>query len=53
MTSEKEVFPHVLKILQKLNISYMIGGSVASIAYGEPRLTILRSNSANSFLLNL
>ncbi len=40
MTSEKEVFPHVLKTLQRLNISYMISGSVASIAYGEPRLTI-------------
>ena len=40
MTSEQNVFGHVLDILEKLGIPYMIGGSVAAIAYGEPRLTL-------------
>jgi hypothetical protein len=40
MKSEHDIFLEVIGILDKLNISYMIGGSVASIAYGEPRLTL-------------
>jgi len=40
MKSEHDVFAEVIEILEKLKIPYMIGGSVASIAYGEPRLTL-------------
>ena len=34
------VFGYVIQVLEKLNIPYMIGGSVAAIVYGEPRLTL-------------
>ena len=37
---ERNVFGQVIDILEKLNIPYMIGGSVAAIAYGEARLTL-------------
>ncbi|MBU0574255.1 MAG: hypothetical protein KKH83_07250 [Candidatus Margulisbacteria bacterium] len=40
MKSEKKIFSEVIGILEKLNIPYMIGGSVASIYYGEPRMTL-------------
>jgi hypothetical protein len=40
MKSEKEIFLEVINTLEHLNIPYMIGGSVAAIAYGEPRLTL-------------
>lgn len=36
---EKEVFLKMITVLEKLGISYMITGAVASILYGEPRLT--------------
>jgi hypothetical protein len=38
--TEYEVFAFVIDILEKLRIPYMIGGSVAAIAYGEARLTL-------------
>jgi len=34
------VFAEAIAVLERLKIPYMIGGSVAAIAYGEPRLTI-------------
>lgn len=37
--NQKEVFGHVIDILNRLNIPYMISGSVGAIAYGKPRLT--------------
>jgi len=40
MSIEHDVFAHVIDVLERLKIPYMIGGSVASIAYGEPRLTL-------------
>lgn len=40
MSSQQTVFTHIIDILEKIQIPYMIGGSVASIAYGEPRLTL-------------
>ena len=40
MKSEHEVFAEVIDVLERLKIPYMIGGSVAAIAYGEPRLTL-------------
>jgi hypothetical protein len=40
MKSEHEVFSEVIDILERLNIPYMIGGSVAAMAYGMPRLTL-------------
>jgi hypothetical protein len=36
---EKKIFLKMIVGLEKLNIPYMISGSVASILYGEPRLT--------------
>lgn len=36
---EKKVFLMMTAVLEKLKIPYMISGSVASILYGEPRLT--------------
>lgn len=36
---EKEVFLKMITVLEKLGVSYMITGAVASILYGEPRLT--------------
>lgn len=36
---EKEVFLKMITALEKLGIPYMITGGVASILYGEPRLT--------------
>lgn len=40
MKSEREVFSEVISILERLGIPYMIGGSVAAMAYGVPRLTL-------------
>jgi hypothetical protein len=40
MKSIQTIFAEVLAILESLEIPYMIGGSVAAIAYGEPRLTL-------------
>jgi len=40
MSIEHEIFAYVIDVLERLEIPYMIGGSVASIAYGEPRLTL-------------
>ncbi|MBU0502535.1 MAG: hypothetical protein ABIH69_06845 [bacterium] len=40
MKSEHDIFLEILGILNKLKVPYMIGGSIASIAYGEPRLTL-------------
>jgi hypothetical protein len=37
---EHDVFGHVISVLERLKIPYMIGGSVAAIVYGEPRLTL-------------
>ncbi len=34
-----ELLEHLVRCLEKLNIPYFITGAVASIAYGEPRLT--------------
>lgn len=36
---EKKVFQKMIDVLEGLKIPYMITGSVASILYGEPRLT--------------
>ena len=40
MSEQQEVFGSVVDILERLDIPYMIVGSVASMAYGEPRLTL-------------
>ena len=40
MSSEQQVFTFVIDILEKTKIPYMIGGSVAAIVYGEPRMTL-------------
>lgn len=37
---ENDVFGYVIGVLEQLNIPYMIGGSLAAIAYGEARLTL-------------
>lgn len=34
-----DLLRHIVECLEKLNIRYFITGAVASIAYGEPRLT--------------
>ncbi len=39
MKSMLEVFKEVIEILQDQNIEYMVVGSIASMIYGEPRLT--------------
>src|SRR3989344_4945691 len=38
--TQAEFFRYVIDVLEELNIEYMITGSVASIAYGEPRMTL-------------
>lgn len=38
--TQGEFFAYVIDILEGLNIPYMVTGSIASMAYGEPRLTI-------------
>lgn len=38
--TQGEFFAYVIDVLKGLNIPYMITGSVASMAYGEPRLTL-------------
>lgn len=40
MKTARDVFAEVIGILEELTIPYLIGGSVAAIAYGEPRLTL-------------
>jgi len=40
MKAEKDIFAEVIEVLSRLQIPYMIGGSVAAIAYGEPRMTL-------------
>jgi hypothetical protein len=40
MKTEQEIFSEVLDKLGKLAVPYMIAGSVAAIAYGEPRMTL-------------
>lgn len=37
--NQKEFFTEVLKILERLQIPYMISGSVGSMLFGEPRMT--------------
>lgn len=37
--NQQEFFTKILKILEKLQIPYMISGSVGSMIYGEPRMT--------------
>lgn len=39
-SAQNKIFSFVIETLEKLGIPYMIGGSVAAIAYGEPRLTL-------------
>lgn len=36
---QSELLAHVLRTLERLKIAYMVVGSVASGAYGEPRMT--------------
>jgi hypothetical protein len=36
---QNELLRYTIRALQELGISYLIGGSLASSAYGEPRLT--------------
>jgi hypothetical protein len=36
---QNELLRYTIKALEELGIAYMIGGSLASSAYGEPRLT--------------
>lgn len=38
--TQAEFFAYVVDVLEELRVDYMITGSVASIAYGEPRLTL-------------
>ena len=38
--TQGEFFGYVIEVLEKLNIPYMITGSVASIAYSKARLTL-------------
>lgn len=38
--TQGEFFAYIVDVLKNLNIPYMITGSVASMAYGEPRLTL-------------
>lgn len=38
--NQGEFFSFVIDVLEELDIPYMITGSVASMAYGEPRLTL-------------
>lgn len=40
MKTSHDIFSEVIAVIEKLNIPYMIGGSVAAMAYGEPRLTL-------------
>lgn len=35
-----ELLEKIIKVFEKLSIPYLVTGSVASMAYGEPRLTI-------------
>jgi len=37
--SQSEIFEHVVGVLDRLGIPYMIVGSIASTVYGKPRLT--------------
>ena len=39
LMEQSELLGYLVRCLEKLNISYFITGAVASIAYGEPRLT--------------
>ena len=38
--NQGEFFGYVIDVLEELSIPYMITGSVASMAYGKPRLTL-------------
>lgn len=38
--TQAEFFAYVVDILEEMKVDYMITGSVASMAYGEPRLTL-------------
>lgn len=38
--TQGEFFAYIIDVLEELNIPHMITGSVASMAYGEPRLTL-------------
>lgn len=40
MREEDEVLRHVITTLERLGISYAVGGSLASSRYGEPRATM-------------
>ena len=37
--TQQAFFEHVVRVLEKTDIPYMVTGSVAAMAYGEPRLT--------------
>ena len=37
---QAELFKHVIDTLERLGIRYMVVGSLASMAYGEPRMTL-------------
>jgi hypothetical protein len=37
--TQQEFFEHVLSVLERLQIPYMVAGSVGAMLYGEPRLT--------------
>lgn len=54
---EHDVFSHVIDVLEKFQIPYMIGGSVAAIVYGKARLTLdmdvvvdMNENQAKQFI---
>ena len=40
MNSPATAFEHILAILDRLEIAYFVGGSVASSLYGVPRTTM-------------
>lgn len=40
LITQGEFFAYVIDVLEGLSIPYMVTGSIASMAYGEPRLTI-------------
>jgi len=49
--NQKDVFARVIDILNELKIPYMIVGSIASILYGKPRLTLISRSLFQSLIL--
>ncbi|MFC1511365.1 hypothetical protein ACFL5U_03160 [Candidatus Margulisiibacteriota bacterium] len=56
MTVQHDIFKFVIDALERLKIPYMIAGSMASIAYGRPRMTLdmdlvvdMKEKDANGF----